>query len=63
LLVTLPWSSRGMASPSAKLTPNISVPAAAFSSAVGAYAVLRAFSWQLRLSPFSLQVGFLLTCA
>jgi hypothetical protein len=52
-----------MASPSAKLTPNISVPAAAFSSAVGAYAVLRAFSWQLRLSPFSLQVGFLLTCA
>lgn len=66
LLVTLPWSSRQqsqgaapadnpVAPPSAP-SSCITLPAKAISSAAGAYAILRAFSWQLRLSPFSLQV-------
>jgi hypothetical protein len=34
----------------------VSISAAAFADLVSAYHTLRAFSWQLRLSPFSLQV-------
>lgn len=36
---------------------TVVVPATAFADLVSAYNILRAFSWQIHLSPFSLQVG------